>query len=106
MSKSKNPYPEFLIDEVSGIKMPDARHQIWAEGYKARRGDRQVIKTAIKSENGMVMVFDKKGEQIPKYQGQCDEVKESILKDGPSEAVFSHGFGDDFELRVIPRGEW
>ena len=65
-----------------------------------------MIKTVIKSQNGMVMVFDKGGEQIPKYQGQYEEVRESILKDALPEAVFSHGFGDDFELRVIPRGEW
>ena len=38
MNKSKNPYSEFLIDEVSGIKVPDVRHQIWSDGYNSRRG--------------------------------------------------------------------
>ena len=65
-----------------------------------------MIKTIIRCSNNMVMVFDKKGEQIPKYQGQYEEVKESILKDAPPEAVFSHCFGDDFELKVAPREEW
>ena len=65
-----------------------------------------MIKTVFKWENGMVMVFDKKGEQIPEYQGQYQEVKGSILKDAPPEAVFSHCFGDDFELKVAPREEW
>jgi len=106
MSQSKNPYSEFLIDEVSGIKVLDIRHQIWAEGYSAGREDRQMIKTVIKLQNGMVMVFDDKGEQIPKYQGQYDDVKESILKDAPSDAEFNHGFWDDFELKVVPREEW
>lgn len=54
----------------------------------------------------MVMVFDKKGEQIPKYQGEYEDVKESILKDAPPSAVFSHGFGGDFELKIVPREEW
>jgi len=106
MSNSKNPYSEFLIDEVSGIKVVDIRHQIWTEGYRGGREDRRMIKTAIRFQNDMVMVFDKKGEQIPEYQGQYEEVKESILKDALPEAVFSHGFGDDFELKVVPRGEW
>ena len=65
-----------------------------------------MIKTVFKWENGMVMVFDKKGEQIPEYQGQYQEVKGSILKDAPPEAVFSHGFEDDFELKIVPREEW
>jgi len=65
-----------------------------------------MIKTVFKWESGMVMVFNKKGEQIPKYQGQYEGVKGSILKDAPPEAVFSHGFRDDFELKVVPREEW
>ena len=65
-----------------------------------------MIKTVLRWQNGMVIVFDKRGEQIPKYQGQYEEVKENVLKDAPPEAVFSHGYGDDFELKVIPRGEW
>lgn len=37
---AKNPYPEFLIDETSGIQVPDIRHQLWDEGYKAG-GDKE-----------------------------------------------------------------
>ena len=106
MSRSQNPYPEFLIDEASGIKVRDIRHQIWAGGYQAGRENRQVIKTVIRCQNDMVMVFDKREEQIPKYQGQYQDVKESILKDAPPGAVFSHTFDDDFELKVVPRDEW
>ncbi len=71
-----------------------------------RREDKQVIKSVFKWLNGMVMVFDKKGEQIPKYQGQYEDVKENILKDAPPDAVFSHDFEDSFELNVVPREEW
>ena len=106
MSRVKNPYPEFLTDEGTGITETDIRHQIWAEGYKAGKEDRQVIKTVIKSHNGMVIVFYEKEEQIPKYQGQYEEVKESILKNAPPDAVFSHILWDDFDLKVVPREEW
>jgi len=65
-----------------------------------------MIKTIIRCPNNMVMVFDKKGEQIPEYQGQYREVKESILKDAPLNAVFGYLFDSEPELRKIPREEW
>jgi len=65
-----------------------------------------VIKIAIRSKNNMVMVFDEEGEQIPKYEGRYEEVKESILKDAPPDAVFAHGFTHAGELRKVPRTEW
>ena len=65
-----------------------------------------MIKAAIKFRNNMVMVFDEKGEQIPKYQGKYEEMKESILKDAPPDAIFAHGFSDDGELRKVSREEW
>ena len=61
MNKHKNPYPELLIDEVSGIEVPDIRHKIWAEGYNTGKHDRQVIKSVIKAPSGMVLVFDDRG---------------------------------------------
>jgi len=65
-----------------------------------------MIKTVIRCPNNTVMVFDEKGEQIPEYQGQYDEVKESILKDAPPTAVF--GYLSDFEpeLREALKEEW
>ena len=83
MNKSKNPYSELLIDETSGIEVPAIRHKIWAEGYKASKEDRQVIKSIIKTPNGMVLVFDDKGEQITEYLGQYEKVMPRILKDAP-----------------------
>jgi len=65
-----------------------------------------MIKTVIKCQNEMVMVFDKKGEQVPEYQGQYQEVKESILKDAPSNAIFGYFPDYDSELRVVPREKW
>ena len=65
-----------------------------------------MIKTVIRCPNDMVMVFDKKGEQVPEYQGQYEAIKEGILKDAPLNAVF--GYWSDFEpeLRKLPREEW
>lgn len=66
----------------------------------------KMIKTVIKCPNNMVMVFDKKGEQVPEYQGQYPEVKERILKDAPLSAVF--GYLCDYEpgLREVSKEEW
>ncbi len=66
-----------------------------------------MIKSVYKWQDGMVMVFDKKGEQIPEYQGEYQEVKGKILKDAPPDAVFIHGFWDEAELlKTVPRDEW
>ena len=65
-----------------------------------------VIKIAIRFKNNMVVVVDEEGEQIPEYQGQYEEVKQSILKDAPPDAIFAHGFTNSGELRKVPREEW
>ena len=104
MNGSKNPYPQFLIDEVSGIEVPNQKHQTWEEGYKAGKRHRQVINTVMKSEKGMVLVFDEYGEQMPEYQGQYEEVMERILREAPPGAVFSHITGNSLE--AVPREEW
>lgn len=65
-----------------------------------------MIKTAIRFPNNMVVVLDKKGGQIPEYQGQYEEVKASILKDAPPNAVFTHGFTGPYEVQKVPSEEW
>lgn len=106
MSMSKNPYPEFLVDEVSGIEVLDTRHRIWTEGYEAGRKGKQVIKSVIKAQNDMVLVFDAKGEQIPEYQGRYEQVRPHILEDAPPSVVFSYVFNYETELTIVPREEW
>ncbi len=66
----------------------------------------KMIKTAIRCPNNMVMVFDKKGEQVPEYQGQYQEVKESILRDALPDTVFGYLYDSGPELRKVPREEW
>ena len=65
-----------------------------------------MIKTVIRCPNNMVMVFDEKGDQIPEYQGQYGEVKESIFKDAPLKAVFSYFFDTEPKFRDVSREEW
>ena len=65
-----------------------------------------MIKTVIRCPNNMVMVFDEKGEQIPEYQGQYGEVKESIFKDAPLKAVFGYLSDSKPELQEVPKDEW
>ncbi len=61
-----------------------------------------MIKTVIRFRNNMVMVFDERGEQIPKYHGQYEKVKERILGDAPPDTIFALGFTDAGELRKVP----
>ena len=65
-----------------------------------------MIKTIIRSQNNIVVVFDERGEQIPEYQGQYEEVKEKILKDATLNAVFSYLPDYKTELHIVPREKW
>ena len=85
-----------------------------------RQRRKTMIKTAIRFQDStsepedyakpdtgmMVMVFDKNGEQIPEYQGRYREVRQSILRDAPAEAMFAHGVTDAGELQEVSREEW
>ncbi|MBA7678159.1 hypothetical protein ES703_86431 [subsurface metagenome] len=46
------------------------------------------------------------GEQIPKYYGQYEEVKESILKDAPPSVIFRYLLSYEVNLKSVSRGEW
>ena len=63
-----------------------------------------MIKTVMKSERGLVLVFDEGGEQVPEYQGYYEEVRERILQDAPPSTVFSYIISNNLE--AIPREEW
>ena len=64
------------------------------------------IKSVIRLENDMVMVFSRSGEQISEYQGKYDEVRENILIDAPQDTLFAHGFTDTGKIRRVERDEW
>ena len=65
-----------------------------------------MIRTVIRCQNDMVIVFDDEGKQIPTYQGQYPKVRENILVDAPPDAVFARGFSSSGELRRAAREEW
>ena len=65
-----------------------------------------MIKTVIRFENDMVAVFDRRGEQISRYQGEYETVKESILRDAPPDVVFARGCGDCGKLQKVYRENW
>lgn len=64
-----------------------------------------MIDHVIKFQNGIVIVFDEKGEQVPEYQGLCEEVRDKIMADAPPSARFFRAvwmvYGD-----AIPREQW
>jgi len=62
-----------------------------------------MIKNVLKSEKGMVMVFDENGEQILEYQGEYEGVREKVLKDAPPDAVFAHIVT---AVKPVLREEW
>lgn len=65
-----------------------------------------MIRTVIRINNNMVMVFDEEGEQIPWYQGDYDDVRERILADASPGSVLQHWFGRSPEPQVVPSEVW
>ena len=63
-----------------------------------------MIKSVIKSEKGMVLVFDEKGKQMFQYQGEYEKVKEKILRDAPDDALFWHD--EVRRIKAVSREEW
>lgn len=62
-----------------------------------------MIKSVLKIENGMVLVFDENDEQIPEYQGLYEKVRGKILADAPLDAIFGHIVTG---LKAVTREEW
>lgn len=54
----------------------------------------------------MVLVLDQDGEQIIRYQGRYQKVREFILRDAPPEAVFGYWHDYEIDITTIPREEW
>ena len=65
-----------------------------------------MIKTVIRVENNMVMVFDENGEEMPEYQGYYDAVRYRIVADAPADSVFNHWFGHSLKPHVVEPNIW
>lgn len=63
------------------------------------------IKQAIKWQNGMVMVFDDKGQQVPELQGPYEEVREKVLAVADKSTKFDHGVWMD-GAKPVSREDW
>ena len=65
-----------------------------------------MIKTVIRSNDNMVIVFDENGELLPHYQGRYEEVRQKIMDDSPPEARFVCFPDNEVELKLVTREEW
>lgn len=66
----------------------------------------QRIKSVYLFSNGMVMVFNHDGEQIPDYQGRHDEVVELIAREAPETASFKSAQWRPFMSCALTREEF
>lgn len=64
-----------------------------------------MIQAVIRYQDKGVRVFDKRGVQILKYQGQYEKVKKRVLRDAPAGAKFYHESLDGI-LDAAPREKW
>ncbi len=64
-----------------------------------------MINEVIRVQNGMVLVFDEKGDQIPELQGRYQDVRVKILARAPKSAKFFHSIWGLKEQKVS-RKEW
>ena len=70
-----------------------------------------MISVVIKFENGMVLVFDENGKQMPEFEGKYQDVRVKILARAPKGAKFYHGTwnllgGQNFIKGEVSRKEW
>jgi hypothetical protein len=65
-----------------------------------------MIKTVIRIKNDMVLVFDENGEEMPRYQGYYNDVKDKIMADVQPGSIFNHWFGYSLKPVVIRRDCW
>lgn len=65
-----------------------------------------MIRVAIRFQDNTVMVFDGRGNRIPRYQGRYEQVRGSILRDAVKGVVFAHSISDSRVIRRVSREEW
>lgn len=65
-----------------------------------------MIKTVIRTDSDMVIVFDENGEELPEYQGYYHEVKDRILANASKDSVFKHWFGYVLRPEKVSPQRW
>lgn len=63
------------------------------------------VKSAIRWQNDMVMVFGADGQQIPDLQGRYEHVYSAVLAAADDATVFKHGAWRDW-LVEVERDRW
>ena len=66
----------------------------------------QAIKTVIRTSRDMVFVFGENGRQVPEYQGEYQEVRETVLRNAGPGTVFKHWPEASAEPVNVPRARW
>ena len=65
-----------------------------------------MIKTVIRLQNDMVLVFDENGEQVPQYQGRYEDVRGNVLRDAPTGTAFNHWFCHPVKAETMAKERW
>ncbi len=65
-----------------------------------------MMKTILRTDDDMVMVFDERGEQMPEYQGKYNDVRGTVLTNASESAEFYHWFGDSERPESVPAERW
>ena len=65
-----------------------------------------MIRTVIRIDNDMVIVFDDNSEQMTEYQGWYEDVRGRVLSDASAGTVFNHWFGLSLEPEVAAEENW
>lgn len=65
-----------------------------------------MMRTIIRTDDDMVMVFDELGEQVPEYQGRYRDVREKVLANASEGTQFFHWFGVSEQPENVPAERW
>lgn len=64
------------------------------------------MKTIIRTDSDMVLVFDELGEQVPEYQGLYSDVRDKVLGNVSESSEFYHWFGASRRPERVPAERW
>jgi len=65
-----------------------------------------MMKTVIRTQTDMVIVFDENDRQIPEYQGRYADVKTKILRDAVDGTEFKHWHENSPEPEIVAPNNW
>jgi hypothetical protein len=65
-----------------------------------------MIQTAIRCPDDTVMVFDEEGKFLPGFQGNYENVKQTIFNNAQPNTLFSHYYDFESVLVYTPRESW